>query len=350
MNPEELEQYLQAACTHQASDLILQENRRAALRISNSLVLVDAPPVTPELMCWMWKNGNLDPADTDGDSALQAADGTRFRVNLHRQIGFRCAVLRRIQNTIPDLEQLGLPADLLREWVDRKSGLIIVCGPTGSGKSTSVASLVNWVNQNRARHIVTIEDPVEYLFSPAQSVITQREVGIDTPSFAEGMRRALRQSPDVLFVGEIRDRATAEIALQASETGHLVLSTLHVGRASEAPNRISLLFPASERDFLSHVLSREITGVLCQRLVTTVDGGMTAALEFFSNTGMVSKLLEENRTDDLADLIAKPKTQDTRSLTQDLVQKCQAGIITEETAKHCAPEPMEVMRALRGIR
>lgn len=346
----DLEPLLSAAVEYNASDLILQENKLPFFRVNGAIVAAEGDPVSEALMDSLWKSCNADPDDLDADAALTSQEGHRFRVNLLRQMGSRSAVLRRISSEVPAFAELGLPAELLQQWVDRKSGLILICGPTGSGKSTTVAAMVDWINQESAKHIITVEDPVEYLFTPARSVITQREIGLDTHSFSEGMRRALRQSPDVIFVGEIRDRETAEIALQASETGHVVLSTLHVGRAVEAVTRLGLLFPASERDAVATILSRELVGVLCQRLIATVEGKATVALEYFTNAGAVSKLLAENKSEELADLVANPRTQDTRSLTQDLIAKLKAGLISEETARHASPEPMEISRALRGIK
>ena len=346
----ELEALLSASGEHSASDLYLQEDRAPSLRIAENLVPVESDPVSPALFDELGALCGASPGALDVDAAIVAPDGTRFRVSLLRQLGRRAAVLRRIRSQCPPLEELGLPAEMLRNWIDRKSGLILLCGPTGSGKSTSVAAMVEWINQNRRRHIITIEDPVEYLFSRSQSLINQREVGLDVAGFASGMRQALRQSPDVIFVGEIRDRETAHIALQASETGHVVISTLHVGRAVEAVNRVNLLFPEEERELMARVVSRELTGVLCQRLIPLKAGGATIAVEFFENAGSVTKFLEESRTADLADLVAHPKTQETRSLSQDLVEKLRAGLITEETALHYAPEPSEISRALRGIR
>ncbi len=346
----ELDPLLEAAREHSASDLILQEGRRPFLRIDSRIVEIESGAVDSSAMDALWKACNAPPETADFDSALSSQGGGRFRVNLLRQLGVRAAVLRRIRTDIPNFDSLGLPGGMLRHWVARRSGLVLICGPTGSGKSTSVAAMLDWINREESKHIVTIEDPVEYLFTPVQSVITQREVGLDTPSFAEGMRRALRQSPDVIFVGEIRDMETARIALQASETGHLVLSTLHAGRAAESVTRFELLFPTEEREFVRKILARELAGVLCQRLVPTLGGGIAAALEYFANSGAVSKYLAEGSLAELADLIANPRTQETRSLTQDLIAKLSAGRISEETARAYAPEPTEINRALRGIK
>lgn len=350
MNHPDLEILLAAARAHGASDLLLQEGRIPSLRIAGQITPLDTQPIPSDLLDQLWADCGASPQDSDKDAALTDAEGGRFRVNLLRQLGIRGAVLRCISTTIQSFESLGLPADLLKSWVNRKSGLILVCGPTGSGKSTSVAAAIDWINHQFARHIVTVEDPVEYLFTPDQCVITQREIGLDTDSFAEGLRRALRQSPDVIFVGEIRDRATAEMAIQASETGHIVLSTLHVGRAAEAVTRLRLLFAPNERDFVSQVLSRELVGVLCQRLIPTTTGGVAVALEFLTNEGIISQYLAEGKTEELADFLTNSKTQNTQSLTQDLIEKLRSGLISEETARQSAPEPMEIGRALRGIR
>ncbi len=350
MNHPDLEILLTLAREHRASDLLLQENRAPSLRIGGQIVPVEAPPISPEVFDLLWGDCGGKESDTDVDASITDAGGGRYRVNLLRQLGMRAAVLRRISQEIPSMEDLGLPSALLQGWMNRKSGLILVCGPTGSGKSTTVAAMIDWVNRTANRHIVTVEDPVEYLFTPDKCVVTQREIGLDTGSFCEGMRRALRQSPDLIFVGEIRDRATAEIALQASETGHVVISTLHVGRAAEAVTRMRLLFAPDEREFVSQVFSRELSGIFCQRLVQGTAGGVVLAAEHLSNIGVVSQFLAEGKTEELSDFLSGAKTQESKSLTQDLIEKVLEGKITPEVAKLSAPEPMEVTRALRGIR
>lgn len=350
MNHPDLEILLALTREHRASDLLLQEGRSPSLRIGGLVVPVEAPPISAEVFDLLWAECGGKEGDTDVDASITDETGGRYRVNLLRQLGKRGAVLRRISLEIPSFDALGLPSGLLQGWMQRKSGLILICGPTGSGKSTTVAAMIDWVNRNSSRHIVTVEDPVEYLFTPDRCVVTQREIGLDTGSFSEGMRRALRQSPDVIFVGEIRDRATAEIALQASETGHVVLSTLHVGRAAEAVTRLRLLFAPDEREFVSQVLSRELVGIFCQRLVPGVEGSVVVATEYLSNIGVVSQFLAEGKTEELADFLAGAKTQESKNLTQNLIEKVMEGKITAEVAKQSAPDPMEVTRTLRGIR
>ena len=226
---------LKSVIKHGASDLFLSEGAVARTKIGGELMMLGDAPVTLEEVSAFWKLCGGDPTyDGDRDSSFVNEDGVRFRVNLHRHTGKLGAVLRRISTEIPDMESLGLPADILIDWIKRPSGLVLVTGATGCGKSTTLASALEWVNQNMARHIVTIEDPIEYLFESKNSYFTQREVHTDTDSFARGLRSSLRQAPDVILLGEIRDQETAITALQAAETGHLVMATLHSAFANAA--------------------------------------------------------------------------------------------------------------------
>jgi twitching motility protein PilT len=340
---------LAALQENQASDLFLPEGEVPRLRLGGEVIPLATEPVGKDLLDELWSLCGADPQARDADAAIYDDSGARYRVNLLSRLGRRSAVLRRILARVPGMEELGLPADLLRGWLERRAGLILLCGPTGSGKSTSVASMIDWINENRAAHIVTVEDPVEYLFTPRKALISQRETGLDTESFAEGLRRALRQSPDVIFVGEIRDRETAQIALQASETGHLVLSTLHVSRAVEAVTRLRLLFPPNEREMISRVLSRELIGVMCQRLLPATAGGLRPAIEYFSNVGIAGQYLAEDKTAELEDWAKQEKNPDARTFTRNLLEQWRAGLIGEDAARRAAPEPQELNRALRGL-
>lgn len=345
-----LDALLKTAEDSGASDLMLHEGRPAVFKVSGELSRAEMPPLEPPLFDELWKICRAGDAGADHDASLQSPRGVRFRVNLFYQLGRRGAVLRRINTEVPAMADLGLPDTLLQSWLQRSSGLILVCGPTGSGKSTTLASALEWINQHHSKHIITIEDPVEYLFKQEQSLVTQREVGIDVPAFSEGLRRALRQAPDVILVGEIRDRETASIALQASETGHLVLSTLHVSRASEAVERFSLMFNQDERDSVCAVLSRELIGVFVQRLVPAVDGGVCLANEYFTNLGATTDLVASRKVEELADVLRKPTTHEACGFNHSLVALTQAGKITEEAARSASPEPGDLTRALRGIR
>jgi pilus retraction protein PilT len=347
---ELLDAILRAAEENGASDILLHEGESACYKVSGGVVRAEGSVVDPACFDEIWRLSGADPAARDHDAALESPRGVRFRVNVFRHLGRRGSVLRRIQSEVPDLASLGLPADVLHSWLVRSSGLVLVCGPTGSGKSTTLASALDWMNQNFEKHIVTIEDPVEYVFSAGRSVITQREVGVDVADFAQGIRRALRQAPDVVFVGEIRDRESATIAIQASETGHLVLSTMHVSRASEAVERFALLFPQLERDAVGEILARELVGVLVQRLVPTQAGGVHVAVEYFTNVGAVSDLVAGREVEALADHLRKTTLRDALGFNQSLEKLVREGIISEDAAKAASPEPGDLTRALRGIR
>jgi twitching motility protein PilT len=227
--------------------------------------------------------------------------------------------------------------------------LVLVTGPTGAGKSTTLASCLDWMNQNQQRHIVTIEDPIEYLFQPAGCLFTQREVGSDTPTFAEGLRRSMRQSPDIILLGEIRDSASAITALQAAETGHLVLATLHSSNVLDSMERLSRLFDQREREGVLQVLSQQLVGILCQKLVVAEADGRTLIVEHFENQAVTRKWIMEGKFTELADFVAKGDNPANVTFLRSLVSLVQAGRISQATALQVASNPHELQRLLRGI-
>jgi pilus retraction protein PilT len=346
---ETMESLCKAAEAYEASDLLLHEARPPLLRISGKLRVLESAPLNGAFFEALRRACGATEEAKDYDTSFTSAEGIRFRVNLLRQLGRHAAVLRRIRSDIPDLETLGLPVEVLREWIARKSGLILVCGPTGCGKSTTLASCLEWMNQALCRHVVTIEDPIEYLFANRQCLFTQREVGIDTPSFAEGLRRSLRQSPDVILVGEIRDAETAMTAAQASETGHLVLSTLHSSSCTDAIERLQFLFPAPSRDGVRRTLAGQLLGVLCQRLLPGTDGGMIVAAEYFSNIGAMRKYILDGSMADLADGISRSSAENAQSFVSSISKLVIDQLVSEEVASAAADNPQELSRALRGI-
>lgn len=344
-----LDQILQAAVANGASDIILRSGKPAVLRINGELAEVESELPGEKDLADLGTACGADGSELDRDASLTTKEGVRFRVNLFRQLGDRGAVLRRIQSRIPDMESLGLPCELLRDWARRPSGIVIVCGPTGSGKSTTMAALLEWINALLARHIVTIEDPVEYLFEGKKSYFTQREVGIDTPSFAEGLRRSLRQNPDVIFLGEIRDAPSAITAIQAAETGHLVFATVHAAGCADVVGRLELLFPTDERDSVRRTLASQLHGVLCQRLLPTVSGGRALLSEYFANEASSRRLIAEGRMSDLQDFIARGDPRSVRSFSDSLLQLVRDGVVAEAVAMEHADNPQEFARSLRGI-
>ncbi len=346
MNPPlELDALCAAAQEHSASDLLLHEGQPPRLRLKGRLAELEAAPVSATVLERLREACGAPEGSFEYDGSLTSG-GVRFRVNLFRQLGRRAAVLRRIRSDIPGLETLGLPVGLLEEWCGRTSGIVIVCGPTGSGKSTTLAAALQWMNRNFSRHVVTIEDPVEYLFQNDQCIFTQREVGGDTASFADGLRSALRQTPDVILVGEIRDAVTAITAIQAAETGHLVLATLHSSCCSDAVERLQLLFPMGERDGVRKTLSGQLVGVLCQRLLPGRDG-LLLAVEYFTNIGATRKYVADGKLTELDDFLTRADT--AKDFLSSLVALVRAGRLDEAEALAAADRPQELERALRGI-
>jgi len=344
-----LDELLRAAVESGASDLILHSGRTAVVRVEGQLVPVESASMTEADLDALWKECGADAGAKDFDAGMTTAAGARFRVNLLRHLGARAAVLRRIRSDIPSLDSLGLPVELLREWAVRKSGVILVSGPTGSGKSTTVASALDWLNETTARHIVTIEDPVEFVFTAKQAIFTQREVGIDTPTFAEGLRRSLRQNPDVVFLGEIRDAESALTAIQAAETGHLVFATLHASTCADVISRIELLFAAEDREGIRKTLAGQLLGVLCQRLLPAREGARSLLCEYFSNIGSSRRIIAEGRMDDLQDFVSRGDPRNARSFSTSMLELIRSGQIDEATALENSDRPQELLRILRGI-
>jgi len=334
---------------HGASDIFLHAERPPQFRINGELVTIGEQPVAPDQMEAFWAWCGADKDDLDYDGSFVSSDGARFRVNLFRTLFKRGAVLRPIKIAIPTLETLGVPAWLLSSWITKPSGLVLITGPTGGGKSTTLASTLEWLNQNYHRHVVTIEDPIEYLFVPTQCLFTQREVGSDTETFAEGLRRSLRQSPDVILLGEIRDGLSAITALQAAETGHLVLATLHSSNVLDSLERLSRLFEPGERDGVLQLLSQQLIGILCQRLIPALPEGRAVVVEHFENQAVTRKWIFEGKFRELADFLAKGDNPSNVTILQSLVALVRAERISEATAVQAAGNPHELQRLLRGI-
>ena len=346
---EWIDRLCQLATEHGASDIFVHAGRLPQLRIRNELLSAGETPVTSGELETFWSACRAPNDALDFDGSYIDPRGIRFRVNLFHSLLERGAVLRPIKTQVPPLEELGLPVELLTSWMLKNAGLVLVTGPTGSGKSTTLASCLEWLNQTVSRHIVTIEDPIEYLFTPARGIFTQREVGVDTASFAEGLRRSLRQSPDVILLGEIRDAASAITALQAAETGHLVLATLHSSNVLDSLERLARLFEVREREGVLQVLSQQLIGILCQRLVKGEPEGRALVVEHFENHAVTRKWILEGKFRDLSDLVNKGDNPANVTFVKSLAQLVRAGRISEATALQSASNPHELQRDLRGI-
>jgi len=279
------------------------------------------------------------------DFGMQLTDGNRFRVNVYYQKGEMAGAFRLIPNKIKTIEQLGLPP-VLHEFVKYPQGLVLLTGPTGEGKSTTLAALINEINLQKAVHILTIEDPVEFVFKPAKAVVSQREVNSDTLSWTNALRSALREDPDVVLVGEMRDFETIAAALTVAETGHLVFATLHTNTAPESINRIIDVFPAAQQGQIRQQLASSIMAVVSQRLLPASAGGVVPATEVMIANSAIRNLIRENKPYQIDSIIQTSSETGMLMFEKDLVSLVEQGKISVEMAKNSAFRPEEIDRLL----
>ena len=282
------------------------------------------------------------------DFTLEEEGLGRFRANAFVEKGRPSLALRLVQTNVPTFEELGLPP-ILADLALSNSGIVLASGPTGCGKSTSLARMVQHINENLNKRIITLEDPIEFLFRNKSSVILQREIGTDTESFSAALRSVFRQDPDIVMIGEMRDAASFRAALTMAETGHLVFSTLHTDTASQAINRILNFFPPEERDIVQLSLSDNMRAVVCQRLVRGVDSRLLPTVEILINTPLVRKLLSNNDLEKLSAAIETDRESGMRTFNQSLYQLVQDEKITEETAMGQSLNPGQLQMLLEGI-
>lgn len=329
-------QLLQTAKESGASDLHLAAFSPPMLRVHGSLEPVDTlPELTPEDMEGFFRQIASEAQQAEFEHRLELDCGRdvpgvgRVRCNIAKQRGTLSMVIRLLPMTIPSIEELGLPP-VCRELVLKRRGLVVVSGPTGSGKSTTLAAMINHLNNTENRRVITIEDPIEYAYRSEKCTVTQRELGSDTLSFAEALKHVLLQDPDVILVGEMRDLETAAAALTVAETGHLVMTTGHAPSASQAIERIIDLFPPHERHLAQAQLASLVVGVLCQALVPKVDGsGRVAAIEVMLANPAVRNLIRDGKVYQLPNTIRMHAQQGMTLLDSALVKIHQGGIISE---------------------
>jgi twitching motility protein PilT len=342
-------QLIRDAFASSATDVFLIEGEPPRIRHEGDVVVLHPGPVSRHAMEEFWESCGIDHnTRPEADISWRVPEGSRLRVNLYHTLGRLGAVLRPIRNTIPPLADLGLPADLLQSWMQRRYGLILVTGPTGSGKSTTVASCLDWINRNLARHVVTLEDPIEYLFENELSFFSQREIRQDSESFATGLRAALRQSPDVLFLGEIRDAETAITALHAAETGHLVISTMHSSSVAETLDRFTHLLK-SESSGALNLLASQLAGIISQQLLPRLGGGVFPALEYLQNEAATRRWILENKLTELQDHMQKSGSATCCTLLDYLVASARQGFVDMDVARSACARPQDFDRAMRGI-
>jgi twitching motility protein PilT len=355
MDPRVFDKFLAASVKAGASDVHLKANAQPTLRVHGVLKEVKLDPISNEgmeaLAIHILRRNRLEP-DMGRLMELDTSyyiDGVgRFRVNILRSKGNFGMVLRIIPSNVPSLDDLSLPP-VLKKIAHEERGCVLVTGVTGSGKSTTLAAMINEINATTRKHIVTIEDPIEFLHTDKLSRITQREVGADTESFAMALRAALRQDPDVILVGEMRDAITIDTGLKAAETGHLVFSTVHTTDAAKTIGRIIDVFPSEAQPQIRMRLAENLKATISQRLLRKADGaGRVVAMEIMVVTMSAAEMIKDpNRTHEITDYLEKGKEHyGSQSFDQHLIDLYQAGVITFETAKAAASNPSDFERAL----
>jgi twitching motility protein PilT len=349
----EMNQLLEAMIENGASDLHISVGRSPSLRLGGEIVSIEGPALdaaeAKSLVLALIPAKQLPRFESDGscDFAFSFRQGVRLRVNAFRGNAGYGMVLRLLPSKMFTLEQLRLPA-AIKDMLRRSRGLILVTGPTGSGKSTTLASMINWINENEQGHIITIEDPIEYTHAHKNCLVTQREVGVDLSSFAEGLRSALRQDPDVILIGELRDLETIEAAITAAETGHLVLGTLHTSGAARTIDRIVDAFPDQSRGQVRDQLSTSLTAVISQSLLQTTDGKRVAAYEVMVCTDAVAAKIRDGKTFQLQTDIETGGGLGMRTLDGDLLTLFFQGLITEQEVFNYCQSPTAVRARMRG--
>ena len=333
----QLQELLQLTIFHQASDLHISADLPPMLRIDGELNKLEYPIIDSDTAQKLLY-GTLDETQQtffqqhkEIDFALNLPDIGRFRVNVYRQQRGLSGAFRVIPHTIPQLADLGLP-NVLQEITALSQGLVLITGTTGSGKSSTLASMVNYINQHQAKHIITIEDPVEFIYASKKSLINQRQVQRDTLTFHNALRAALREDPDIILVGELRDLETIRLALTAAETGHLVLATLHTASAAKTINRIIDVFPGSEQKLVRTLLAESLQAVICQKLVKRIECGRIAALEIMLATTAIRNLIREDKIPQIHSTIQTSKHLGMQTLDQHLQQLVETNFISKENA------------------
>ncbi len=344
-----LAEMLKAMIQARASDIHLQAGAPPTIRVDGRLRPFGQRPLTPKdlegivrLLLTPEQYEDLEYRK-EMDFAYTLPGVARFRCNLHRQRGSYGLVMRVVPEVIPSFETLGLPREVMEHLAAQERGLVLVTGPTGSGKSTTLAALVDHINLHYPKNIVTIEDPIEFLHRHKKGLVVQREVGVDTDSFHTGLKHALRQDPDVILIGEMRDRETVETALMAAHTGHLVLSTLHTLDAWRTINRIIEFFPLHEHAQVRALLAESLLAILSQRLLPRADGaGRVLALEILIATPYVRELIrDEGKTPEIKTAMMEGGLHGMRTFDQHLVELYTAGLIALEDALAAATSPHE---------
>ena len=349
-----IELLLEECIRRKASDLHLQYGLSPILRVDGSLIPIAGMPPLNSTMLKEIIFATLDEdqqkiylKDKEFDYSFAFGDVARFRVNAFHERGKMAAAFRLIPNEIKPINELGMPS-IVSTFADFPRGLVLVTGPTGSGKSTTLAALIDKINQEKAVHIITIEDPIEFTHKSKRAVIVQREVHYDTFSFSAALRSALREDPDVVLIGEMRDLETIQAAITIAETGHLVFATLHTNSAAQSIDRMIDVFPAHQQPQVRVQLSNMLQAICSQRLVPAIGGGRVVAAEIMTANSAVRALIREGKTFQLDNVIQTSADQGMQTMDHDLARLVQSGVITYESACEYAVDLAELNRYARG--
>ncbi len=351
----EFHEMLRKMVIEKASDLFIKVGSPPSLRIDGSIHFLDTDEITQQDSLEIYEiieDSKKDGFDTksDIDVAYELPGIGRFRCNIFRQKGHLAYVLRHVESNVPSFEELNLPAVVLTKLASANRGLILVTGQAGSGKSTTLASMINYINEKFNKHVITIEDPIEFIFRDRRSIVNQREIGPDTANFLQALKMAVRQSPDVILIGEMRDKETMEAALAAAETGHLVLSTLHTVNAIQTVERIIHFFPPHQHDLIRLQLSLVLVGVISQRLLPRKgSGGRVPAVELMIESPTIRDLLRKGRTEELYNSVKEGEYFGCQTFNQSLKRLYQDDLITLEHALAASDFPEELKLDLKGI-
>ena len=349
---------LRLAVESGASDVIIKSNKPGYVRLSGRLKPVEMDPITsPEAQDWVdehvpkvFRTKWHELGQIDFAYAVESIG--RFRVHAFHQRGLVSIVLRHIKSSVPNFDQLGLTstADALIKLVQAKDGILLVCGATGSGKSSTMAAMMGWVNQNMDKHVVTIEDPIEYTFQDDKCVFQQREIGLDVPTFDLAIKSVLRQNPDIILIGEMRDRETFETAISAAETGHLVFSTMHAATVSQSLTRLFEFFPPEEQIQARRAIAGSLRGFICQKLVPALEGGgRVPTNEILTADAVVKNLILEGQFEKIQGIMEGSGDSNSFSFNKDIYRLIKEGKISKAEGLRFSPNPQALDMNLKGI-
>jgi twitching motility protein PilT len=353
---KEIEKLMVACARNKASDLHLKAGQKPILRVNTVLHELGNRALTSEdirrIMNEIMSEQQRDRFETehDLDFAYSIPNIGRYRINMFMERGSIAVAMRRVSTSIPSFDELNLPSET-RKICDYEQGLIIVAGPTGSGKSTTLACIIDHINAKQKAHIVTIEDPIEYLFQDKKSFVNQREIGIDVPDFHQALKHVVRQDPDVILVGEMRDYVSFDAALMASETGHLVFATIHASSAPQCIGRLLDLFPTERQPLIRQSLAFNLRAILCQKLLPSIKEGIKVvpSVEVLFNNATAEKLIMNAEDKKLGDLIRASKEEGMQDFNMSLVDLINCGLVSKKVALQYSPNPDQLKMNLQGI-